>query len=445
MLIWRFQVDWIDPTNSTFGMGSTAPAPHPTISGQFAGEAGDPNFIVPVANFVENQCFIENSADDCAPEKVTEPNVPQYLDVLGDRLMFRVVYRNFSDHEALLVQHSADVLDNEVQAFGRIGVRWYEVRNVSSTPTVFQQGTFGPLEAANPLWRWMGSIAMDRSGNIAIGYSASGPNHFPSLHYAGRLATDPLNELTQGEAIMFLGQGVEIQTGVFPFRNRWGDYSNLVVDPTDDCTFWYTNEYAKSTPNDILVAQWMTRIGSFKFPQCGPAIPQLTTVVSRKTHGEAGPFDIALPLTGDPGIECRTGAPNSSYTLVFTFATPVTNCGTLTGATGSVAAGFNPNECIASLTDVPDQAFTTVTLEDVVDDAANTGDVSVTFGLLVGDTNASGAVNSTDIGETKTQSGEVATASNFRQDVTVNGVINSSDIGVVKSRSGNGFPAARMR
>ena len=100
------------------------------------------------------------------------------LDVIGDRIMFRLAYRNFGDHESLLINHS-------VLADARIGVRWYEVRNLSSTPTIYQQSTFAPTDT---LYRWMGSIAMDRSGNMAVGYSTSSAATFPSINYAGRLA-----------------------------------------------------------------------------------------------------------------------------------------------------------------------------------------------------------------------------------------------------------------
>ena len=99
---------------------------------------------------------------------------------------------------------------------------------------------------------------MDHSGDIAIGYSASGPNYFPSLHYAGRLSTDPLNDLTQGEAVMYLGQGIQ----AFPL-DRWGDYSNLAVDPSDDCTFWYANQYLAAKG-----INWHTRLATLKFPGC---------------------------------------------------------------------------------------------------------------------------------------------------------------------------------
>ncbi|MBA2401631.1 MAG: hypothetical protein H0V72_23625 [Bradyrhizobium sp.] len=117
---------------------------------------------------------------------------------------------------------------------------------------MFQESTYQP----DTTWRWLGSIAMDRRGNIALGFSASSPTIFPQIRYAGRLATDPLNTLAQGEAHLFDGTGAQINTS-----NRWGDYSDMTVDPIDDSTFWYTQEYYDATSS----FNWRTRIGNFKF------------------------------------------------------------------------------------------------------------------------------------------------------------------------------------
>jgi len=132
-------------------------------------------------------------------------------------------------------------------------VRWYELRNPGGAPSVDQQGTDAPDGTS----RWMGSIAMDAVGNIAVGYSASSRTIFPSVAYTGRLATDPLGTL-QTESVIVTGAGS--QTGT----SRWGDYSGLTIDPIDDCTFWYTNEYLQTTGQ----FNWSTRVASFKFPGC---------------------------------------------------------------------------------------------------------------------------------------------------------------------------------
>ncbi len=109
----------------------------------------------------------------------------------------------------------------------------------------------------------MGSIAMDGSGNMALGYSLTSTNRFPSINYTGRLASDPLATM-QNEALMFAGTGSQLASG-----NRWGDYSSMNVDPTDDCTFWYVNEYYRDKLS--LTNRWQTRIGTFRFPGCGTA------------------------------------------------------------------------------------------------------------------------------------------------------------------------------
>ncbi len=241
LVMFKFHVDWNNPANSTFGTGSTAPIP--VGGGLYQANGGHPDFEIPIANFVAAQC-VYGEGPNCVPEKIVPGVEAATLDTLGDRTMFRVTYRNFGDHESMLVHHTVVTAADAQTGLTRTGLRWYELRNVSTTPSVYQQSTFAPLDPTNPLWRWMGSAAMDHVGDIAIGYSASGPNYYPSIHYAGRLATDPLNDLTQGEAIMFAGSGMQ----GYPL-NRWGDYSDLTIDPTDDCTFWYTQEYAPTNPN----------------------------------------------------------------------------------------------------------------------------------------------------------------------------------------------------
>ena len=141
------------------------------------------------------------------------------LDVLPNVLMFRLAYRKFTDgHEAVVGNYT-------VSASGVAGVRWFELRAVTTAPAVFQESTYQP----DTTWRWMASAAMDQDGDLAIGFSASDATINPQIRYAGRLVNDPINTLAQGEAHLFDGTGS--QTGTF---NRWGDYSALTVDPVDD-------------------------------------------------------------------------------------------------------------------------------------------------------------------------------------------------------------------
>jgi hypothetical protein len=233
MRMWAFHVDWTNPASSTFGNN------------------GAPNATLPVAAFARPQCVY--GYGDCAPQK----GGPQQLDVLGDRLMFRMPYRNFGSYASLLLNHSVHTPD------GRIGVRWYEVRIPrGGTPSIYQQGTYAPDDTAtDPLWRWMGSIAADHNGDVALGYSASGPNDYPSVRYTGRAAGDPLGQMTQVEQTAYTGTGPQTEV-----EGRWGDYSDLTVDPSDDCTFWYTQEYLAT--DTVVIGTWRTRIVSFKFPGC---------------------------------------------------------------------------------------------------------------------------------------------------------------------------------
>jgi hypothetical protein len=170
--------------------------------------------------------------------------------------MFRLAYRSFGSYESMAVVHSVDV-----NATNRGGVRWYEVRRTGGPAnpwSIFQQGTYSP-DATN---RWMGSIAIDEAGNMAMGYSVSkkkSPKVYPGIRYAGRLAGDPLGTMGQGEAVLVNGTGVQTDS-----TGRWGDYSSMSVDPVDDCTFWFTTEYYAVTGSRT----WRTRIGSFRFPGC---------------------------------------------------------------------------------------------------------------------------------------------------------------------------------
>ena len=220
LAMFRFDVDWAVPANSTL----TGPVNIPVTAFTAAGGVPQPGTSVTLAS-------------------------------LSDRLMFRLAYRNFGTHESLVVNHS-------VNAGGVAGIRWYELRNPNgSPPTVYQEGTFTLADGTH---RWMGSIAQDRMGDIAAMYSASSSALFPSIRYAGRLVTDPLGQFSQGEGTLIAGTGSQTGTGA-----RWGDYSFLGVDPTDDCTFWGTTEYIALTGERT----WRTRIGSFRFPSCVPATP----------------------------------------------------------------------------------------------------------------------------------------------------------------------------
>jgi len=208
---------------------------------------------LPVASF-DSIFPCAPTSRDCLPQPgVTDP--ARYLDILSyrQRPTWRLAYRNFGDHEALVTAQSVEALP------GVAGMRWYEIRRSAGSYSVYQQGTYAPNDGVH---RWMGSVAMDRKGNIALGFSVvNGVDVFPGIRYTGRLAGDPLGQMTLGEGVVINGSGVQTTT-----NSRWGDYTSLNVDPTDDCTFWYVNEYYAVTG----LAPWRTRIASFGLPGCAP-------------------------------------------------------------------------------------------------------------------------------------------------------------------------------
>ncbi|HET7108404.1 MAG TPA: hypothetical protein VFI38_16440 [Candidatus Acidoferrum sp.] len=215
---YRFHVDFSNPANSSL----TGPT------------------LIPVAPYSE--ICARATTVSCIPE----PNPGEKVDGLADRVMFRLAYRNFGDHESLVVNHT--ILGGPLA-----GVRWYEIRNPAA-PFVYQQSTLVDPDVNY----WLGSVAMDKIGNLALGFSASSHNVFPSIYVAARAAGDPAGALS-GPLVLVNGSGVQVNS----FR-RWGDYSSMSVDPVDDCTFWYTQEYYANTGS----INWATRISAFKFNSC---------------------------------------------------------------------------------------------------------------------------------------------------------------------------------
>jgi len=196
------------------------------------------------------------SSRDCLPQPGIT-NRTQFLDILSyrQRPTWRLAYRNFGGYEAMVTNQSVEATP------GVAGVRWYEIRRTNGVYSLKQQGTFAPGDGVH---RWMGSIAQDWQGNMALGYSVvNGVDVFPGIRYTGRLAGDTLGAMTLGEGTIINGTGVQRTT-----NSRWGDYTSMNVDPTDDCTFWYVNEYYTLAGQISSTAGWQTRIGSFKLPGC---------------------------------------------------------------------------------------------------------------------------------------------------------------------------------
>jgi hypothetical protein len=330
--LFKFHVDFATPSNSTF----TGPT------------------VINVAAF-SPLC----GGGTCVPQ----PSVTQQLDSLADRLMYRLAYRNFGTHESLVVNHS-------VVAGSSGGVRWYEIQNPGGTPVVAQQSTFAPDSS----YRWMGSIAMDQAGDMALGYTVSSSSISPSVRFTGRVPTDPASTM---EAEVSVVSGTGSQNGNL---SRWGDYSAMQVDPVDDCTFWYTQEYMKTTGS----FNWNTRIASFKFPGCS------STATPDFTIG-AAPSSLTI-----------TQGSNGTSTITITSLNGFNSATTLsaTGLPSGVTAAFSTNPVTP-----PANGSATSTLTLTASSSATTGTATVTITGVSGSTthsttialtvNAAGAPNFT--------------------------------------------------
>jgi hypothetical protein len=267
-----------------------------------------PNFVTPASSTFTGPTTIPVAGYTAASGGVPQPGTTQKLDTLGDRLMYRLSYRNLGSREALVVNHS-------VMAGTVTGIRWYELDITGGVPSVRQQSTYAP----DALYRWMGSAAMDHVGNIAIGFSTSSTTVRPSIRFAGRETTDPLNTLSV-ENSMQVGTGSQTQT-----LSRWGDYSTMALDPVDDCTFWFTSEYLQANGT----FNWSTRIASFKFTSC--------------TNGEEPPAP-SFSLSATPSSRTVTQGQSTTFAVTLTGQNGYAGAGGywITGLPANTSAAFDP-------------------------------------------------------------------------------------------------------
>ncbi len=277
---WKFHVDWTTPGNSTF--------------------TGPTNLTV---SSYSRAC----GGGTCIPQSGTTTT----LDSLADRLMFRLAYRRFVDHESLVVTHA-------VTATTGTAVRWYELRLSGGNPSVFQQGSYAP----DGSYRWMSSAAMDLSGDIALGYSVSSATLHPAIRYTGRLVTDTLGTMPQGEGSIIEGAGS--QNGGL---TRWGDYSSMSMDPSDDCTFWYSTQYIPANGS----FNWRTRIGHFAFPSCGGAPAN----------------DFSISASPSSGTVTAGGSKTSTISTAVTSGSAQTVSLSASGLPTGAGASFNPTSVTA--------------------------------------------------------------------------------------------------
>ncbi len=266
--LFKFQVNWTTPSSSTF-----------TFSNQ-----------INVADF--------DSVFPCTPSAracIGQPGTTNKLDILSyrQRPLFRLAYRNFGTYESLVTNQSVEATANLA------GIRWWEIRSPNNNPVIFQEGTYAP-DAVN---RWMASLAMDRQGNMGLGYSvADATSISPGVRYTGRLVTDTVGTMPQGEGTIIDGAGSQTGGG-----NRWGDYSAMTVDPTDDCTFWFTTQYFAVTS----AATWVTRISSFKFPNCSAPNAQSYSVSGKVLKNGRGFSGVNVTIQSTAGGAIRYARTNS--------------------------------------------------------------------------------------------------------------------------------------
>jgi len=212
--MWEVDIDWENTNNSSLTMIST----------------------------LSTQPFSTNGIN------ITQPGTGTTLADMSGMTMYRLQYRNFEDYQVLLTNHTVNA------GGGKAGIRWYELRNYGSGWEIYQQGSFAPNDGDN---RWMGSIAMNNNGDIALGYSVSSSNTFPSIRVVGQSSGAPLGlgvfDIDETSII----EGTKSQTGV----SRWGDYACMSIDPADGESFWFTTEYSNGGWN------WKTQIASFSFTQ----------------------------------------------------------------------------------------------------------------------------------------------------------------------------------
>jgi hypothetical protein len=299
--VWKFHVNWVTPNTSTL----TGPTQVPIAF------YNDPPATIPALG-------------------------GNGLDSLGTRLMAQNQYKNLGGVESLWIVHTVGKAKPNVA-----GVRWYQLNvsgQVVNTMPV-QQSTFRP----DSDHRWMASLAVDQQGNMAIGYSLSSSSVYPKINYAGRLAGDPLNTLSQAEFTLIAGGGSQNYT------DRWGDYSAMTIDPVDDCTFWYTNEYYAVSGDN-----WHTRIGSFKFPGCGGGPIDTATPTGTNTPTPTGSLQPSPTVTRTP---TPTSQPKITQTRTATAIATTTAAGsqtqTATATVTSTAGGKNTQTATVAVTMTP--------------------------------------------------------------------------------------------
>jgi hypothetical protein len=241
---------------------------------------------------------------------------------------------------------------------------------------------------------------------------------------------------------MIVWGGLDVLLGVTNTGGRYNPGANSwITTSTTNAPTARSSHTAVWTGTEVIVwgGGFFNNTGGRYCAQ--PQAPMAQSAFSRKTHGAAGTFDVPLPLTGNVGVECRSGGATNDYQTIINFATTVTvGDAAVTSGTGSVSSfTVSGPQVTVNLTGVTNVQRITVTLFNV-NDGTHMGNVPVSMGLLVGDVNGNAVVNASDVSLTKSQVGQAVSSSNFREDVNANGTINSGDVALVKANVGTSLP-----
>jgi hypothetical protein len=404
--LWNFAANWNAPLNSTFTELT---------------QINSPPFDSELCGY-----------GPCVPQ----PAPGELLSPLGQFTMYRAQYRNFGTYQAMVVNHTVDAGGNVA------GIRWAELRKTPTTAwSLYQTGTFAPTDGAH---RWMGSIAMDKVGNIALGYSASGTSTFPGIRYNTRTVTDPLGSMAGGEVVLIEGSDVQVNS-----VNRWGDYSTMSVDP-DGCTFWYTQEYQANDGDLSQTRDFKTRIASFKFDNCSTPAPVRDLAITQVSapasinQGDLALVGVTLANIGNIDItgEIRVSLsespdggtlPYQSVNGLAAGATQLFNFVWQTNASTSIQThvltathnitddnGANNSKAANVIVNTPPPPPTIVTVTSIVPNSMKAG--TTINGVLITGTGFVSGANVTfegGTGQTPTMTGTVVSSTQIQGSITV--------------------------
>lgn len=364
-----------------------------TLTMNFA--AGTSTLSAATSISVDNDTLACNgSGGQCVPQESTT----QTLDTLGDRMMYRFAIRHFSDHDRAVINHA-------VQSGSSVAIRWYELYDPAGAVTVNQQGVFAP----DSTYRWMASLAEDKAADIGMGYSASSSSIYPAIRITGREPSDTLGTM-ESEYNVVTGTGAQVGS----YAYRWGDYTAMQVDPSDDCTFWYVDQFQSVTGT----FDWDTNISSFAFNSCTGlptyslnANPNSVSVV----QGNAVTSSISVvPVNGFSGTVMLSAAGTPSGVTAAFNPNPTGSSSTLT-LTASASAALGTYSVTVTGTSGSLTSSTTVMLTVIASGSVvNLSPTSLSWAkVVIGQNGAAKTVTATNSGGSTVTFSSIVASANF--------------------------------